>query len=76
MLTNPGEVQYKWVKSESGEIPVNAVMCSEEFDQVYYCGRMEVFDKGLMPAKIADGVAFAHYFQVRSRTDFEYLVFA
>ena len=76
ILTNPDKVQYRWLKSESGGIPANTVICSEEFDQVYYCGRMQVFDKGLMPAKIADGVAYVHYFQVRSSTDFEYLVYA
>ena len=75
LLTNPHKLAYKWVSSPSGSVPDNAVVCSEEFGQVYYCGRMQVLDKGLMPAKIKNGVAYTHFYYVRKGTRFEYLVY-
>ena len=66
ILTNPFNLAYKWVKSSSGNIPLDAVKCGKEMDKEYYCGRAYVTgrskSRGLVPVKIRESIAYGWFY--------------
>ena len=81
ILTNPHNIPYKWVRSSPGKIPINSVICGKDIekdDKVIYCGRMHIDHKdarGLIPAQIFDGVAYAEFYGSNTSREFDYLVY-